>query len=176
MRLNWVLLAALVGVASSVAAQEPAAPVDGRQRIMQDSLLDHLVGQWRLERSMRGRTTDNAVHAEWVLNHQFLLLHYRDDPRAATPSGYEAMVFIGYDNVSERYVAHWIDVTGGRFSETLGYGTRDGNSIRIVFEYPDGPFYNTYTFDPVARSWISLMRTKNQKGDWVTFATDRFVK
>jgi Protein of unknown function (DUF1579) len=120
--------------------------------MMRDSLLDHLVGQWRVERTMRGRTTGNAVQAEWVLNHQFLLLHYQDSPRAAAPSGYEAMVFIGYDNASERYVAHWIDVFGGRFSETLGYGTRDGNAIRIVFEYPDGPFYNTYTFDPAARA------------------------
>jgi hypothetical protein len=33
---------------------------------------------------------------------------------------------------------------GGRFSETLGYGTRDGNAIRFVFEYPDGPFRTTY--------------------------------
>jgi hypothetical protein len=34
-----------------------------------------------------------------------------------TPSQYEAMVFIGYDNTSERYVAHWIDIFGGRFSK-----------------------------------------------------------
>lgn len=176
MRLKRILLALLVGAASSARGQETVPPLDGRQRLLQDSLLDHLAGDWRVERTMRGRTTENAVSAEWVLNHQFLLLHYKDSPRAATPSGYEAMVFIGYDNASERYVAHWIDVFGGRFSETLGYGTRDGNAIRLVFEYPDGPFYNTYTFDPVARSWASLMRTKNQKGDWVTFATDRFVR
>lgn len=53
---------------------------------------------------------------------------------------------------------------------------RDGNAIRMVFEYPAGPFLNTFTFDPVARAWASLMRTKNQKGDWVTFATERLAK
>ncbi|HEY8226282.1 MAG TPA: hypothetical protein VIG25_13455 [Pyrinomonadaceae bacterium] len=37
-----------------------------------------------------------------------------------TPSQYEAMVFIGYDNTSERYVAHWIDIFGGRFSKDEG--------------------------------------------------------
>jgi hypothetical protein len=176
MRHNWILLAALVVASSSGAAQASAPPLDGRQRLMQDSLLDHMAGDWRVERTMEGRPTASAAHAEWVLNHQFLLLHYQDSPRAATPSGYEAMVFIGYDNASDRYVAHWIDVFGGRFSETLGYGTRDGNAIRFLFEYPDGPFYNTYTFDPIARTWTSLMRTKNQKGDWVTFATERFAK
>ncbi len=50
------------------------------------------------------------------------------------PPQYEALVFLGYDNASERYVAHWIDVFGGRFSETLGYGTRSGDSIKFIFE------------------------------------------
>ena len=62
---------------------------------------------------------ENSVKAEWVLNHQFLLVHIKD---GSSPPIYEAMVFIGYDNTSERCVAHWIDVFGGRFSETLGYG------------------------------------------------------
>jgi len=54
---------------------------------------------------------------------------------------YEAIVFISYDNMSERYVVHWIDIFGGRFSETLGYGnSRDQHSIRFVFEYATGPF------------------------------------
>lgn len=167
---------AVIGAAPAAKAQEAAPPLDGRARLMHDSLLDHLAGEWRIERTMRGRATSSAAHVEWVLNHQFLLLHYQDAPHNATPTGYEAMVFIGYDNASERYVVHWIDVFGGRFSETLGYGTRDGNAIRMVFEYPDGPFYNTFTFDPVAHTWATLMRSKNQKGDWVTFATERFTK
>jgi len=48
--------------------------------------------------------------------------------------------------------------------------------VSAVFEYPDGSFYNTFTFDPVTRAWSTLMRSKNQKGDWVTFATERFTK
>jgi hypothetical protein len=32
------------------------------------------------------------------------------------------------------------------------------------------------TFDPVTHAWSTLMRSKNQKGDWVTFATERFTK
>ena len=176
-RASPVLFAtALIGAAPAAKAQEAGPPLDGRERMVHDTLLDHLAGDWRIERTMRGRATSSTAHGEWVLNHQFLLLHYQDAPRTATPSGYEAMVFIGYDNASERYVVHWIDIFGGRFSETLGYGTRDGNAIRMVFEYPDGPFYNTFTFDPATRAWSTLMRSKNQKGDWVTFATERFTK
>jgi hypothetical protein len=44
--------------------------------------------------------------------------------QSAEPPAYQAAVFIGFDNTSERYVAHWIDAGGGRFSETLGFGKR----------------------------------------------------
>ena len=37
---------------------------------------------------------------------------------------------IGYDNLSERCVVHWIDVSSGRFSETPG--KRVGNEIDFL--------------------------------------------
>jgi hypothetical protein len=151
----------------SLAAQEP---LDGRHRIFQDELLDHLAGDWKLTRKMRGQTAENTVKAEWVLQHQFLRVHMKD---VATPPSYEAMIFIGYDNTSERYVAHWIDIFGGRFSETLGYGARDGNRIKFVFEYPDGPFHNTFTWNAEAKTWAFLMEQKDQTGKWSEFAVDQ---
>ena len=78
---------------------------------------------------------------------------------------------VGYDNASERYVAHWNDVYGGRFSETLGYGTRNGNDICFVFEYPDGPFHTTFRWLPESQQWAWLMETKNKSGQWTEFAT-----
>ena len=146
--------------------------LDGRNRIFHDALLDSLVGDWRLTRKIRGQTVQNTARAEWVLNHQFLLLHMKD---LSSPSQYEAMVFIGYDNTSDRYVAHWIDVFGGRVSETLGYGTRTGNAIKLNFEYPDGPFHNTFTWVPETRKWVSLMEIKDKSGKWINFAEDTFA-
>jgi len=153
---------------SSAQAEEPQ---DGRDHPLQDAFLDGLVGDWQVVRLMKNRTTENAVHAEWVLNHQFLRLHYRD---VGTPSKYEAMVFIGYDNARKHYVVHWIDVFGGHFSQTLGSGKRDGNALAITFNYPDGEFQNTFTFAPKERTWSSLMRQKDKSGEWSTFAEDRF--
>lgn len=144
-------------------------PLDGRNRIFRDELLDKLVGSWKLTRRIRGQTVENSVTAEWVLNHQFLLVHMKD---VATPPAYEAMVFIGYDNTSERYVVHWLDNFGGRFSETLGYGLRSGNSIKFVFEYPDGPFHNTFTWNEKTEKWDSLAQSKDKTGKWVVFAED----
>jgi hypothetical protein len=73
--------------------------------------------------------------------------------------------------MSERYVIHWIDVFGGRFAETLGYGQRTGNSIRFVFEYPDGPFCSTLTWKPAERKWQFVLESKNNRGKWENFGT-----
>ncbi len=117
-----------------------------------------------------GETANHSVEVQWVLNHQFLRIHEKDsNPPKQDDVPYEAMVFLGYDNASERYVAHWIDVFGGRASETLGYGRRSGNTIEFVFEYPDGPFHTSFRWDPQASAWHWLMRTKNKAGEWVEF-------
>lgn len=162
-----LLLASFGFGANSVYAQEP---LDGPNRPFKDELLENLVGDWKLTRQIRGQTVQNTVNVEWVLNHQFLRLHMKD---VATPAQYEAMVFVGYDNASDRYVVHWIDIFGGRFSETLGYGKREGNSIKFVFEYPDGPFYNTFTWNAADKSWTFLAEHKNKEGKWTTFASDK---
>jgi ketosteroid isomerase-like protein len=91
----------------------------------------------------------------------------------AVPAGeprYQAHVYVGFDNMSERYVAHWIDVFGGRVSGTLGYGTRSGNTISLRFEYPDGPFENAFTWLPETKSWQFALRGKQPTGQWAPFA------
>lgn len=149
-------------------------PLDGRGRTFRDELLDNLVGNWKLTRKIRGQTVENKVKAEWVLNHQFLRIEMKD---VKTPVEYEATIFIGYDNMSERYVVHWLDVFGGRFSETLAYGTKtDKNSIKFVFEYPDSPFHNIFTWNGEAKTWQFLMRTKDNSGKWTVFAEDTLRK
>ena len=84
--------------------------------------------------------------------------------------------YIGYDNMSERYVAHWLDVFGGRFSEPLGYGKRDGNSIRFVFEYPDGHFVNTFVWKPEHGKWQFVMESALVRAVFALLRTQAFRK
>lgn len=145
--------------------------LDGPSHVFRDALLDNLVGNWSLSGKVMGQTADHLVEVQWVLNHQFLRIHEKD--RAPAVEGrvpYEAMVMVGYDNTSERYVAHWIDVYGGRFSETLGYGARIGDEIRFVFEYPDGPFHTTFRWVPETRQWNWHMQMRDKSGKWKDFA------
>ena len=145
--------------------------LDGPNHIFSDDLLEHLAGKWSLTGDIAGRKATHSVEAEWVLNHQFLRIHEKDTA-AGVPGehvAYEAIVFVGRDNMSERYVAHWLDVFGGRWSETLGYGTRSGDAIEFVFEYPDGPFHTVFLWQPQKNAWEWEMRSRGTNGEWKQF-------
>jgi Protein of unknown function (DUF1579) len=137
----------------------------------QDRLVDRMAGTWKMEGQVMGQEAHHEVRAEWVLNHQFLRIHEKTAPSAPNAERpYEAIWFLGYDPVSERYVLHLMDVFGTRYSETLGYGTRDGKQIRFVFEYPDGPFHTTYQWNAEKNTWHWLMEQKDKNGKWTPFA------
>ena len=161
----------LISLAALIFALTPARLCAQTPGEWNDELVDRMVGHWNLEGPVMGRVGHHEIQAEWVLNHQFLRIHEKTSANA--PAGehqYEATWFLGYDPVSERYVLHLLDVFGARFSETLGYGTRDGNAIRFVFEYPDGPFHTTFRWLAESNSWQWLMEQKNKEGKWTQFA------
>ncbi len=158
-------LAFLLATPAMYAADEP---VDGPKRIFRDPFVNGLVGEWNLTRSIRGNEVHNTVKAEWVLNHQFLRIHMRD---AANPPAYEALVFIGYSHADKEYTCHWLDVYGGKFAG-VARGKRSGDSIVFLFQYPDGPFRNTFTWDPKAKEWTFHMENQGKDGRWKAFADD----
>lgn len=143
-------------------------PVDGPKVKFVDPFMENLVGTWDLTRSIGGRTVKNTVRAEWVLDHHFLRIHMKD---VAVPSEYEAIVLIGYSNVDREYVAHWCDVFGGAFS-AVGRGTLVGNRIEFAFQYSDGPFYNTFTWNPGDGTWVMKLENSEPGGRRTPFATD----
>jgi hypothetical protein len=145
-------------------------PLDGPGIQFHDALIENLIGQWKITRKMRDEVEENLARAEWVLDHQFLQLHMID-PKS--PAEYEALMFIGYSHEHQRYVIHWLDVFGGRFSEKE-FGTREGNSIRFVFQYPDGLLHNTFTWNESEQTWVSLMEQQDEEGQWSVFAEDTY--
>lgn len=152
-------LLALLFLASAAMAQD---------RTFNDPFMEQLAGDWTLTRQIRGKEAKNTVHAEWVLNHQFLQVHMRD---SAQPPAYEALIYLGYQRAEQRYVVHWLDVYGGKGS-AIGYGKRAGDSIEVAFQYDDGPFYNTLTWDPTGQSWTFRMESVNKDGGRQLFAID----
>jgi Protein of unknown function (DUF1579) len=165
-----IIAFAFVCLSAWIVTAQESPPLDGPKRPLSDELLGQMVGNWRLAGTIMGRNAEHNVDAAWVLNHQFLRIHEQAaDPKSSDPP-YEAMVMIGYDNASDRYVAHWMDVYGGRFSETLGFGQRNGDAIEFVFEYPDGPFRTAFRWQPDQKQWLWSMRTKDRTGRWVDFS------
>ena len=170
MRRGWlaaVLLMSLVAVTQPRTIRAEG-PKDGPNRIFNDEFIENLSGDWKLTRKIRNTEVTNTCKAEWVLNHQFLQLHMKD---VADPPSYEALVLIGYSHADKQYIAHWCDNYGGKFS-AIGYGKRSGDSIEFQFEYPEGPFYNTFTWDAKAKGWTFRMESVEKNGKRALFAED----
>jgi hypothetical protein len=152
--------------------------VDGSAHLFQDPLLDQLVGDWKINGRIAGQKIEHWGRVDWILNHQFLRIHFLDAARRTVRETknnlpYEAFVFVGYDNMSERYVAHWLDTFGGRYSEILGFGEKIGRyAIKFTFEGGTGPLHNTLTWNPTRRSWNMRIVQKNEKGKWTLFGDE----
>jgi hypothetical protein len=154
--------------------------IDGRGRVLSDELLDRLVGKWKISGNIVGRKLEQQADIKWVLNHQFLQIQFLDispiNPQDHTPK-YDALVYVGYDNMSERYVIFWLDTFGGRFAETIGFGTKQSiDSIKFVFQYPDGPLHDTFSYDRENGTWSIKIVQKDAKGKWTDFATELLEK
>lgn len=166
---SLVALALVVLIGGFAVAQTPAP--------WQDGLVDHLSGTWKVEGQVMGRDAHHEIQADWVLNHQFLRIHEKTAANAPkTEQPYEAIWFLGYDPVSEKYVLHLMDMFGARFSETLGWGWPEGNQIKFVFEYPDGPFHTTFRWNQESGTWQWLMEQKGKDGKFASFADLKLTK
>ena len=152
--------------------EQSKQPVNGLLVRFEDPLLDNLAGEWKINRKMSNRLEENLVKVEWILNHQFLQIHMKN---VTSPPLYEALVFIGYDHEHSKYVVYWLDVFGGRFSEK-GTGTREGNSIKFVFQNQDGLLHNTFTWNAENHTWRSLIEQTDDQGKWSFFAEDNYQR
>jgi hypothetical protein len=161
----------LLGIAATVCATTVRAQ-DGRGGRFDDEFLGNLEGDWLLTRSIGGREVRNTVSASWVLQHQFLLLRMRD---VAVPPRYEADVYLGYSHARGEYVAHWLDNFGGHFSG-VGRGKRLGNAVEFRFDYPDGPFFNTFAWNAEAGTWSCHLQSVGPDGVRSTFARDTLTR
>jgi hypothetical protein len=131
----------------------PAAGQEG----FQDALLDRLAGSWVMTGTIAGDEITHDVTAEWVLGHHYLRLYElaREKDSEGKPA-YEAIVFIGWDEPSERYACLWLDVTGGGGLTAEGIGHAEPGKDEIPFVFDTGEYgiiYNTFSYDRDADNW-----------------------
>ena len=147
-RTSLGLLAALALIALPLSAQTSG---------LRDPLLDRLIGDWLLEGTIGGDQVTHAVTFEWVLGHHYVRFHEVARERDSTGApAYEAIVFIGWDQSSERYACLWLDSTGGEglSAPAIGHAVASGDTIPFVFHFPDGsPFYTTFSYGRSTDTW-----------------------
>ena len=155
-----------------------AGPALAQQPTFQDALLDRLVGHWVLEGTIAGKKTTHDVSAEWVLNHQFVLV--REVSREKDAKGqpeYQANVYLGWDEKAAEHLCIWLDVWGGFSPETVGRAKRAGDVLAYVFKDKDGrpSFHTTFAYDRTADAWTWQM-DNDDKGVLKPFARMKLAR
>lgn len=124
---------------------------------LEDALLDRLAGEWVLRGTIAGQETTHDIVAEWVLQHQYLSFYElaRERDERGLPA-YEATVFIGWDEASNRYVCLWLDSTGGYGlnPEAFGYAEPSDDTLAFKFGTPEeGMLHTTFAYDHERDAW-----------------------
>lgn len=135
-----------------------------------EALLEHLVGQWHMTGSVRGRPATYTLDVTRVLGGRFVELHMEDVHR---PPAYEARVFIGVDSAHAEYIAHWLDSFGAAYSIPHATGAADGDTLRLSFPYPTGAFRDTFVYDRAADSWYFRLEAADSPAGSGPFAEYR---
>lgn len=130
--------------------------------------LQNLSGTWDLTGRMESVELHQRCEGRWVLDNHFFQL----DCEAIPPdtSGYRSKYVIGYHSEKKQYLFHLFDTFGGSYAETIGRGTREGNRIPFLFDYPQGPFKNIFVWDEGSREWKMILSQQNEEGEWKLFA------
>ncbi|MBU2500283.1 hypothetical protein KJ682_03025 [bacterium] len=132
-----------------------------------DPLVDKLAGTWVMTGTIAGGPVVHDIEAEWVLNHYYLRL--TETSRETDAEGkpvYEAIVMIGWNDQTSRYVCQWLDSTGGGglVDGAFGHAVREGDSLPFVFNTgPDTAILNTFSYHKDRNVWT--MAIDNQRGD-----------
>lgn len=116
--------------------------------------LNNLVGSWELTGQMGETPLRQNVECRWSLGGLYVEMRFKSTlPASQDQLPYEAVYFIGYNPVSDRYVMHLLDTSGVPLICTVGIGLQEANAIPFVFEYEGGPFTNRFVWDSQNQIW-----------------------
>jgi hypothetical protein len=131
-------------------------------------LLATLAGDWDLAGTVLGKPAHYRAQGRWVLHGGWLEFSMVD---LATPPGYEARVFIGYDAKAGDYVAHWLDRFGAAGARVTATGSGQDGTLVLLFPYAEGAFRDTLSLAPDGASGSLLLEAQEADGSWSTFAS-----
>jgi hypothetical protein len=162
---NLLLIATVLCISSFAQNKETA---DGR---FHDDLLDHLVGKWDVTSIAHGFSSTAIINAEWVLNHQYLHVHFKGNeviPWFGVPMEFE--YFISYNHIGKRYVVQGISVIGVDDFEGFCYASRNANELRLIQDEnkeTETRIIQVFVWQPSGNSWViqSRRETKGVEGE-----------
>jgi hypothetical protein len=143
------------------------SPLLGQVQVLEDDLLDRLAGRWEMTGSVHGKPSTQVFAAEWVLNHQYLRISETTAEKIEPLNApFEAVLYIGYDNVKKQYVLHNLNVWGAGRPGEFAYGQRNGNEIEFNLTVGDKAGLGRFTWLPDSKTWRYTTGLIDSKGNF----------
>ena len=157
---KFIFLFVSLLVSTILCAQTSA---DSADRRFHDDLLDHLVGSWHDTSIAHEHKFTSEVEANWVLNHQYLLIHLKSNevvPWWGVEMEYYE--YIGYNHYKQRYTVHGMSIEGDEdLSEGFCYGYRNGNSFKTIAKFgADTNIVQHFIWHPENNTWSIQSRSE----------------
>jgi hypothetical protein len=150
------------GLAAAAPTAQPADP-----------FLADLAGKWDMVGTVRGKAVHHHGEGRWVLKGSWLCLSIVD---AASPPGYVASVYLGFDTRQHDYIAHWLDQFGAAGARVVATGRREGRTLVLLFPYAEGAFRDTLTLATGGGGGTLRLESQQKDGSWSTFASYRLTR
>ncbi len=127
-----------------------------------DDLLNNLVGKWDVAAIAHDEKFVLSLEAEWVLNHQYLHIHYKSHEVVPwLKVRFEAELFFGYNQSAKHYTVHEMTVHGddGPY-EGFCYAYQTGNEFKLMKKHAgsNNATVSRFTWEPSSKSWQMDMR------------------
>jgi len=124
-------LAAAIASPASAAAAKPGPT------------FERLAGCWRIQGVVAGQQVRHLAKGEWRLDHSYFVYQEQSAPKEPA---YSAVAFFGRRD-DGKLVMHWLDIYGGQYSQTTGFGEEKADRIEVDTPYPAAPMHSVITWD-----------------------------
>lgn len=162
-----VALAFISPIGPAVRAQSPAT-------IAPEALLDKMTGHWVMTGTIGKQPTTHDVDVDWVLKREYIRIHEVSRDRSASGGpGYEAWIYIVWDETKREYSVMWLDNTAATnfTAEGVGHAKPDLDRIPFIFkDAEENSIHTTFAYDPLKDTWSWTIDNVDKSGKSSSFA------
>jgi hypothetical protein len=152
----------------------PAGLAQDQATSAAEALMDKMTGHWVMTGMIGKKPTTHDVDVDWVLKREYVRIHEVSRDRDASGGiGYEAWIYLVWDEHKREYAIMWLDNTAATnfAAEGIGHAKPDGDRIPFIFKDAEGSgIHTTFAYVRAKDTWSWTIENLDKSGKSSLFA------